>query len=45
MVTMDDASEEFPTFAHPGTEFLHLLRGNWSTATATSSTACRPATA
>lgn len=27
MVTMDDASEEFPTFAHPGTEFLHLLEG------------------
>ena len=24
---MDDASEEFPTFAHPGTEFLHLLEG------------------
>lgn len=27
MVSMDDASEEFPTFAHPGTEFLHLLEG------------------
>ncbi|MGO4799759.1 helix-turn-helix domain-containing protein [Pseudomonas sp. W22_MBD1_FP4] len=27
MVTMDDASEEFPTFAHSGTEFLHLLEG------------------
>lgn len=27
MVTMDDASEEFPTFSHPGTEFLHLLEG------------------
>lgn len=27
MVTMDDASEEFPTFSHPGTEFLHLLKG------------------
>lgn len=27
LVTMDDASEEFPTFSHPGTEFLHLLEG------------------
>lgn len=27
MITMDDASEEFPTFAHPGTEFIHLLDG------------------
>lgn len=27
MVDMDDASEEFPTFSHPGTEFLHLLEG------------------
>ncbi|MFK5733913.1 helix-turn-helix domain-containing protein [Pseudomonas urmiensis] len=27
MVSMDDASEEFPTFSHPGTEFLHLLDG------------------
>ena len=27
MVSMDDASEEFPTFSHPGTEFLHLLAG------------------
>ncbi|MCY1533106.1 HTH-type transcriptional regulator PuuR [compost metagenome] len=27
MVSMDDASEEFPTFAHAGTEFLHLLEG------------------
>ena len=27
MITMDDASEEFPTFAYPGTEFLHLLDG------------------
>ncbi|MGJ7547012.1 cupin domain-containing protein [Pseudomonas alloputida] len=27
MVTMDDASEEFPTFSHPGTEFLFLLEG------------------
>ena len=24
---MDDASEEYLTFAHPGTEFLHLLEG------------------
>jgi transcriptional regulator with XRE-family HTH domain len=27
MIDMDDASEEFPTFSHPGTEFLHLLEG------------------
>ncbi|MFS0826973.1 helix-turn-helix domain-containing protein [Pseudomonas phoenicis] len=27
MVSMDDASEEFPTFSHPGTELLHLLEG------------------
>ena len=27
MVDMGDASEEFPTFSHPGTEFLHLLEG------------------
>ena len=27
MVSMDDASEEFPTFSHPGSEFLHLLEG------------------
>ncbi|MFC2971680.1 helix-turn-helix domain-containing protein [Azotobacter bryophylli] len=27
LVEMGDASEEFPTFSHPGTEFLHLLEG------------------
>lgn len=27
MVSMDDASEEFPTFSHPGAELLHLLEG------------------
>ncbi|PTU74745.1 helix-turn-helix domain-containing protein [Pseudomonas mangrovi] len=27
MVSMDDASEEFPTFAHPGTEYLYLVEG------------------
>jgi len=27
LVTMDDASEEFPNFAHPGHEFLYLLEG------------------
>jgi DNA-binding XRE family transcriptional regulator len=26
-ITMDDASEVFPTFEHPGTEFLYLLKG------------------
>ncbi|MFA9459542.1 helix-turn-helix domain-containing protein [Thiohalorhabdus sp. Cl-TMA] len=27
LVTLDDASEVFPTFSHPGTEFLHFLEG------------------
>lgn len=27
LISMDDASEEFPTFSHPGTEFIHLLEG------------------
>ena len=27
MVSMDDASEEFPTFSHPGTEYLYLVEG------------------
>lgn len=27
LVMMDDASEVFPTFSHPGTEFLYLLEG------------------
>lgn len=27
LITMDDASEVFPTFEHPGTEFIHMLRG------------------
>ncbi|MBI1398171.1 MAG: cupin domain-containing protein [Betaproteobacteria bacterium] len=27
LVTMDDASEVFPTFEHPGTEFIHILQG------------------
>ena len=27
LVTMDDASEVFPSFEHPGTEFLYLLKG------------------
>lgn len=27
LVTMDDASEVFPTFEHPGTEFIHILDG------------------
>ena len=27
LVTMDDASEIFPSFEHPGTEFIHLLEG------------------
>jgi transcriptional regulator with XRE-family HTH domain len=27
MITMDDASEVFPTFSHQGQEFIHLLEG------------------
>ena len=27
LVTMDDASEVFPSFEHPGTEFIYLLKG------------------
>jgi|SRR5688572_25365651 len=27
LITMDDASEVFPTFEHPGTEFIHMLQG------------------
>jgi transcriptional regulator with XRE-family HTH domain len=27
LVTMDDASEVFPTFSHPGVEFIHILEG------------------
>lgn len=27
LITMDDASEVFPTFEHPGTEFIYVLEG------------------
>jgi transcriptional regulator with XRE-family HTH domain len=27
LISMDDASEVFPRFEHPGTEFLYMLRG------------------
>ena len=27
LVTMDDASEVFPTFVHPGVEFIYVLQG------------------
>jgi transcriptional regulator with XRE-family HTH domain len=27
LITMDDASEVFPTFQHPGTEFIYVLQG------------------
>ncbi len=27
LVTIEDATEEFPTFSHPGTEFIHILEG------------------
>jgi transcriptional regulator with XRE-family HTH domain len=26
-ITMDDASETFPSFQHPGTEFIYMLKG------------------
>lgn len=28
LVTMDDASEVFPTFSHPGQELIYILEGN-----------------
>lgn len=27
LISMDDASEVFPTFEHPGTEFIYMLQG------------------
>jgi transcriptional regulator with XRE-family HTH domain len=27
LITMDDLSEVFPTFSHPGEEFIHILSG------------------
>jgi transcriptional regulator with XRE-family HTH domain len=27
LITMDDASEVFPSFEHPGTEFIYILKG------------------
>lgn len=27
LITMDDAAEVFPTFEHPGTEFIYMLQG------------------
>jgi transcriptional regulator with XRE-family HTH domain len=27
LISMDDESEIFPTFEHPGTEFIHILQG------------------
>ncbi|GGB85387.1 XRE family transcriptional regulator [Marinobacterium zhoushanense] len=27
LITMDDASEVFPTFSHPGQEFIYILKG------------------
>lgn len=27
LISMDDASETFPTFEHPGTEFIYMLEG------------------
>ena len=27
LVTLNDASEVFPTFSHPGVEFIHLIQG------------------
>lgn len=28
LITMDDASEVFPTFTHPGVEFIYMLEGS-----------------
>ncbi|MBK9444159.1 MAG: helix-turn-helix transcriptional regulator [Comamonadaceae bacterium] len=27
MISMDEQSESFPTFQHPGTEFIHMIEG------------------
>lgn len=27
LITMDDEAERFPMFEHPGTEFIHMLKG------------------
>lgn len=27
LITLEDAREEFPSFEHPGTEFIHMLEG------------------
>jgi transcriptional regulator with XRE-family HTH domain len=27
LITMEDEAERFPVFEHPGTEFIHMLRG------------------
>ncbi len=27
LIRMDEASESFPTFQHPGTEFIHMIEG------------------
>jgi transcriptional regulator with XRE-family HTH domain len=27
MITMEEPSESFPTFQHPGTEFIHMIEG------------------
>lgn len=27
LISLEDASEEFPSFEHPGTEFIHMLEG------------------
>jgi transcriptional regulator with XRE-family HTH domain len=27
LITMDDEAERFPIFEHPGTEFIHMLKG------------------
>ncbi|MBN3811588.1 XRE family transcriptional regulator [Paraburkholderia sp. Ac-20347] len=27
LITFDDEAERFPTFQHPGTEFIHILKG------------------
>ena len=27
LITMEDEAERFPVFQHPGTEFIHMLKG------------------
>ena len=44
LVTLTDASDVFPLFQHPGTEFIYMLAGKWFTDTAPMSTPWRRGT-